>query len=656
MRKLRIQFGLFFLILAGAVGFLLSYSFQQIEREEYELWRGLSEKVYNHFQSEISEFLQFEDSRSFYQYRFYYIPSHQMGPQRVRYRSPLSQLPKDNSHGILGYFQIDPNNTFHTPYLPSVWQWSKLSDLHERRELHTHLYQLTHSLQEIDEGASSFIDLGRVLKPKSAQPRKKAKKSHEPPPPPAPVAKAPAPSESMGSGGYRNVYPNPIKEQKKRMEAHQRVTKKLFSLKAKMGAAKKDEKEANPRRQVAIAPQQLLAFEEQALADLEGSDDAAGTIMPTTPSVFVDPFQARLVADNTLIFYRKVWLNRNRYIQGFAVDLVRFYSGLMGDTFANSDLIRFSIARLNLDKTVMTQYGAFTSPDEPRFLLFERALGYPLDRFVWQIYAMSVPHLAGRLLLYVLSIILVLLSTVGLYFIYRSVAAQIQLSQKRSDFVSAVTHELKTPLTSIRMYSEMLEDGWAADKDKQQEYYQQINQESSRLSRLIENVLQLARLEKGTYKVDTKIASPNADFESIGKELTEIASHQGFTLNYSADPELAPIKFDAEGIKQILYILLDNSIKFGAKATDKSLEMKLTKTDGSIVWSWADRGPGIPSKDIKKVFDQFYRVENEMTRSTKGTGIGLAMARMITDAMGAKITAKNRDGGGLEVRMTFQET
>jgi signal transduction histidine kinase len=283
-------------------------------------------------------------------------------------------------------------------------------------------------------------------------------------------------------------------------------------------------------------------------------------------------------------------------------------------------------------------------------------LGYPLNLFEWSVYAASLPRLGSRWFLNGLSGAVVLLATIGLYLIYRTAASQVVFSQKRQDFVSAVTHELKTPLTSIRMYSEMLEDGWAKDEEKRGEYYRQISKESGRLSRLIENVLQLARLEKKTYKLNLKKEVPSHDFSEICAQLKRIAERQGFAVMSNADGDLPPLLYDPEAVQQIYLSLLDNSLKFGAESPDKSLEATLRREGDRVVWTWADRGPGVPDKELSRVFENFYRVENEMTRKTQGTGIGLAMGRMLANAMGATIRARNRDGGGLEVRLEFPAT
>jgi signal transduction histidine kinase len=122
------------------------------------------------------------------------------------------------------------------------------------------------------------------------------------------------------------------------------------------------------------------------------------------------------------------------------------------------------------------------------------------------------------------------------------------------------------------------------------------------------------------------------------------------------DANLPPLLYDPEAVQQIYLSLLDNSLKFGAESPDKSLEATLRREGDRVVWSWSDRGPGVPDKELSRVFENFYRVENEMTRKTQGTGIGLAMGRMLANAMGATIRARNRDGGGLEVRLEFPAT
>lgn len=607
MKRLRLQFVLFFTLLAGSLGFFVWNSYRQLGREERELWRGQAEKVYNQMQAAVSDFLTAEDRRSFSDYQSSNIP--------------LTAWEADGSRGFLGYFQIDPQGGFSTPQ----------SSLKER------LRELTKSLTPAGETRKDkgYVELGEIGQAASK-----------------PVAGlADDREEHAFRARAKNVYPNPIQEQAVQLEK-----RKLSSAKAAMAPKKEQSPPPPPPAPAATSP---IASAAPAAGDY--SDAAAPT--PAEPeqrpevsppqSVLADPFQARLVEDRYLLFYRKVWVDHRQYLQGFAVELEKFYAWLMDQSFANSDLPEFALARLELGRRALAQYGIVDLDVNGRAPFFTRPLGYPLNLFDWGVYAAKLPRIGTRWFLNALSGAVIALATIGLYLIYRTAASQVAFSQKRQDFVSAVTHELKTPLTSIRMYSEMLEDGWAPDEGKRQEYYRQINRESGRLSRLIENVLQLARLEKKTYKLNLKKDIPTHDFNEIISELKPIAERQGFALSWKADADLPPLLYDPEAVKQVFLTLLDNSLKFGAESADKSLEATLHRDGDRVAWTWSDRGPGVPEKELQRVFENFYRVENEMTRKAQGTGIGLAMSRMLAQAMGASIEARNRAGGGLDVRIIF---
>ena len=336
------------------------------------------------------------------------------------------------------------------------------------------------------------------------------------------------------------------------------------------------------------------------------------------------------------------------YLQGFVVDLNPFFAGLMELSFENSDLASFASVRWFDSGKILAEYGV-TNKNSP--LLFERRMAYPLSNIFWQVLAPTWPQLSTRFYLNLLSLGILLLSTVGLYWIYRSSAAHIELSQKRQDFVSAGTHELKTPLTSIRMYSEMLEDDWVGNESKKKEYYRSIHQESQRLSKLIDHVLQLARLEKHRYSFNLKTEIPEIDLESLGNELQILAQREGFDLKIKLSQQSQPITYDAEAFKEVLLIFLENSIKFSQDLFPKKLELESRVEGKNWILFWRDQGPGIPETELEKVFEKFYRVENEMTRKTKGTGIGLAMAKMIVEGMHAKISAHLPSHGGLEIRI-----
>ncbi len=209
--------------------------------------------------------------------------------------------------------------------------------------------------------------------------------------------------------------------------------------------------------------------------------------------------------------------------------------------------------------------------------------------------------------------------------------AQIKLAQKKDDFISAVSHELRTPLTSIRMYSEMLEKNWVKSKDKLTEYYKSLRQESERLSRLIENVLDFSRIQRGRKKYAFNLGDINACIAEVVEMMTPYAAEHGFSIRKDFG-ELTQTAFDRDAVTQIVVNLLDNAIKYARSAEDKTITVR-TRSDAQLVTiEVEDHGPGVPHRQRKKVFEQFYRCGCEATRETAGTGLGLALVKKFAQA------------------------
>jgi two-component system phosphate regulon sensor histidine kinase PhoR len=221
-----------------------------------------------------------------------------------------------------------------------------------------------------------------------------------------------------------------------------------------------------------------------------------------------------------------------------------------------------------------------------------------------------------------------------------------RLARQQQDFVSAVSHELKTPLTSIRMYGEMLKQGWADDA-KRQTYYDYIHSESERLSRLIENVLQLARLTRNTQRFDLRSVSVAELLDLVRSKVSTQIERAGFQLAVRNEaPAGTAVVVDADCAAQIFINLVDNALKFSAAAAVKSVEITARRSsDGGVLFTVRDFGPGVPKEQMKKIFELFYRVENELTRETVGTGIGLALVRQLAAAMGARVDVRNCEPG-----------
>jgi len=221
--------------------------------------------------------------------------------------------------------------------------------------------------------------------------------------------------------------------------------------------------------------------------------------------------------------------------------------------------------------------------------------------------------------------------TLGLFSLWRNARTQLKLAEKKDDFISAVSHELRTPLTSMRMYSEMLEKGWVKSDEKRLEYYKNMQQESERLSRLIENVLDFSRIQKKRKKYSFRLGDINECVSSVVEMMRPYAEQKGFSIVTKAG-EAGQVSFDADAVTQIVVNLLDNSIKYAKGAEDKTILVSTYPKEGFVIIDVEDHGPGVPHKQRKKIFEEFYRIGSEDTRETAGTGLGLALVKKFAEA------------------------
>jgi signal transduction histidine kinase len=230
----------------------------------------------------------------------------------------------------------------------------------------------------------------------------------------------------------------------------------------------------------------------------------------------------------------------------------------------------------------------------------------------------------------------------------------VSFAERRSNFVAAVSHELKTPLTAIRMYGEMLRDGLVPSEAKRAEYYRHITVESERLSRLINNVLEFARLEKGNGEVALATGSVEPVVREVAELLRPHVEGQGFELAVDVDPALPAVRFERDGLVQVLCNLVDNAAKYAREATPRRIELSARRAGGDVRLSVRDHGPGIAARHLGKIFEPFYRAESELTRRHKGTGLGLALVRGMAERMGARVSGHNVPDGGFEVELRFR--
>lgn len=243
----------------------------------------------------------------------------------------------------------------------------------------------------------------------------------------------------------------------------------------------------------------------------------------------------------------------------------------------------------------------------------------------------------------------------GLALMLRSVRQDLERAQRTENFVSAVTHELRTPLSSIQLHGEMLLDGWAKDPDKQRTYYRRIVRETERLSTMVERVLEKGRLASGRIR---PVAGDLSDLveERVG-QLESYGEGEESDLEFRLADGLPPVMLTTEAVTSILVNLVENARKYApVDTTDPKAERIVVETrlrGRDVVLEVKDRGPGISPQEAQHVFEAFYRVGNEATRTSRGTGLGLHLVALQAEAIGARIEVERRKGGGARFRLTF---
>ncbi len=226
----------------------------------------------------------------------------------------------------------------------------------------------------------------------------------------------------------------------------------------------------------------------------------------------------------------------------------------------------------------------------------------------------------------------------------RAAAREAKLAQLKSSFVSNVSHEMKTPLALIRLFAETLEAGRVSGAAKIQEYYHVIHRESRRLTQLVDNILDFSRMEAGRKQYEFTTGDIGEFVAEVVHGYEDHIRNAGFDLHVDVEDGLPEVRFDATALAQALMNLLDNSIKYSA--ADKTIAVVVRRRGERVAIEVADRGIGIPKADQQRIFEKFYRVDTEEVRTTRGSGLGLALAKHIVDAHGGEIQVESAPGEG----------
>jgi signal transduction histidine kinase len=232
----------------------------------------------------------------------------------------------------------------------------------------------------------------------------------------------------------------------------------------------------------------------------------------------------------------------------------------------------------------------------------------------------------------------------GSLLLWQARRSEAEAAQKTS-FVANVSHEFKTPLTTIRLYSELLEQGRVRDAAQSGEYLRTIGRETQRLARLVGNALDFSRLEQGRKKYARDNLDLRAELARLLDTQAPRLAEAGLVLRRDLPAEPLPVTSDRDALEQIVLNLLDNAAKYGAEGGEVTVALAPRPAHGAVV-RVLDRGPGVPPAHRERIFEKFHRVDDTLTAEKAGAGLGLSIARQLARGLGGELRHLPREGGG----------
>ena len=445
-------------------------------------------------------------------------------------------------------------------------------------------------------------------------------------------------------------------EYKKRMELRETLRRKsepLFHL--VQGVSEAIDEQGSTQQLVNIPSQELLPYVKRQTFPQAQRQVANSLNTLNLENDQVRSFESRISAleffplvSGDLSFIRRASLQGKTYLQGFAITKAEFLRSLIEAPFFESDLKRSLKLEVGGKAEINAEYTSKSSafPQLPEVIVFEQKLAPPLDGITLTFRASSTGLGPSGSFLVVLGSSLGVVFGLTIFVFYRLTRGQIALAQERGNFVSAVSHELKTPLTSIRMYAEMLSSGMVNDQAKSNEYYRFILSEAERLSRLVNNVLQLAQIESRDELLPLRTVAAHSLFEQAVTKIRPLLAENGFSLQTTIPSgEIGPLLVNEDAFLQIILNFAENSVKFCKQAEQKEIVFGVRPVSGGAEYFIRDFGPGVPKSELNKIFQLFYRGENELTRSTKGTGLGLGLSFVLANRMRGNALARSMNPG-----------
>lgn len=226
----------------------------------------------------------------------------------------------------------------------------------------------------------------------------------------------------------------------------------------------------------------------------------------------------------------------------------------------------------------------------------------------------------------------------------QSVGRQIRLNRLKNDFVATVTHELKTPLSSMRMLVDTLLEGRTRDERQVREYLELISRENQRLSRMIDNFLTFSRMERNKNAFTLQSYRPAQIVQSAVEVVENRFQQSGVKFTHDIEANLAEIPADPDAMVTVLVNLLDNAFKY--TTSDKQISLRAYRNDSRICFEVKDNGLGMTRKVMRRIFDRFYQADPHLNRTAEGCGLGLSIVQFIVKAHGGRILVESTPGKG----------
>jgi two-component system phosphate regulon sensor histidine kinase PhoR len=250
-----------------------------------------------------------------------------------------------------------------------------------------------------------------------------------------------------------------------------------------------------------------------------------------------------------------------------------------------------------------------------------------------------------------LVVVMVVTTIIGGIFAIIAVRREARLARLQTDFVNKVSHDLRTPLTSIRMFVETLQLGRFTDPAQQQEALEIIAEETERLSGLINRLLDYARMEQGRRTFDLRPEPLRPIVDAAVASLAPQRLHHAADVVVRLDDDLPRVRADRGALVEALIDLLANAFKY--TGPEKKIVVEVRRIDSAVRIAVSDNGPGIGKQDLKRVFDRFYRARDPLDRIIEGSGLGLAMVKHIVGGHGGKIEVESELGKGATFAITL---